>query len=187
VQEARAIWKAENALKDGANFVFLDESGINTGMTRLYCWGELGERVVDYVPDTRWESLTILSSLRLDGTTEALVFDGALNGEMFIEYMKNCLGPTLKKGDVVVMDNLSSHKVRGLEEIVNERGAKIEYLPPYSPDLNPVENMWSKIKAQLRQVKERCKDTLIEAVGVALGTITTQDAQGWFRHCGYCL
>ena len=164
----------------------MDESGINTGMTRLYGRGEIGQRVVDYVPDTRWESLTILSSLRMDGTTEALVFEGALNGEMFIGYMKNCLAPTLKEGDVVIMDNLSSHKVKGLDEIVEERGARIEYLPPYSPDLNPVENMWLKVKAHLRHVKERCKEALFEAVGAALGTITDQDAQGWFKHCGYC-
>jgi transposase len=129
--------------------------------------------------------MTILSSLRMDGTTEALVFEGALNGEMFMAYMKTCLGPTLKAGDVVIMDNLSSHKVKGLEEIVTKCGAKIEYLPPYSPDFNPVENMWSKMKAYLRQMKERCKDNLIEAVGAALRTVTPQDAHGWFKHCGY--
>ena len=155
-------------------------------MVRLYGRGEIGKRVFDYVPDTRFESLTILSSLRLDGTTEALVFEGALDGEMFKGYLENCLAPTLKKGDVVIMDNLSSHKVKGLEEVVKERGARIEYLPPYSPDLNPVENMWSKVKSHLRQVKERCKDVLIDAVGVALRTVTAQDAQGWFKHCGYC-
>ena len=109
-----------------------------------------------------------------------------MNGEMFIGYMKNCLVPTLKEGDVVIMDNLSSHKVKGIEEIVKERGASIEYLPPYSPDLNPVENMWSKVKAHLRHVKERCKEALIEAVGAALRTVSDQDARGWFEHCGYC-
>jgi len=83
------------------------------------------------------------------------------------------------------MDNLSSHKVKGLEEIVKSRGARIEYLPPYSPDLNPVENMWSKVKGRLRQIKERYKDTLIDAVGTALRAVTAQDAQGWFKHCGY--
>ena len=155
-------------------------------MTRLYGRGKIGQRVVDYVPDTRYESLTILSSLRQDGTTEALVFEGALNGEMFVGYMKNCLAPTLKEGDVIIMDNLSSHKVKGLEKIVKERGARIEYLPPYSPDLNPVENMWSKVKAHLRNVKERCKEALIDAVGVALRTVSAQDARGWFEHCGYC-
>jgi transposase len=165
--------------------VFLDENGINTGLTRLYGRGEVGQRVVDYVPDTRWESLTILSSLRMDGSTEALVFEGALNGEMFAAYMEKCLAPTLKAGDIVIMDNLSSHKVQGLEEIVKKCGAQIEYLPPYSPDFNPVENMWSKVKANLRQMKKRCKETLFEAVGAALRSVTTQDAQGWFKHCGY--
>ena len=187
MQEARETWKIEKTTEDGAHFVFIDESGVNTGMTRLYGRGLVGERVFGYVPDTRWKSLTILSSLRKDGTTEALVFEGALNGEMFKAYMKICLAPTLKEGDVVIMDNLSSHKVKGLKEIVEERGARIEYLPPYSPDLNPVENMWSKIKAQLRHVKKRCQDALIEAVGAALKTVSAQDAQGWFKHCGYCL
>jgi transposase len=186
VREARETWKTKKAMEDSTRFVFIDESGISTGMTRLYGRGEVGERVFDYVPDTRFESVTILSSLRLDGTTEALMFEGALNGEMFISYMKNCLAPTLKEGDVIIMDNLSSHKVKGLEEVVKERGARIEYLPPYSPDLNPVENMWSKVKTYLRQVKERYKDVLIDAVGAALRTVSTQDAQGWFKHCGYC-
>jgi transposase len=130
--------------------------------------------------------MTILSSLRIDGTTEALVFDGALNGDIFEEYLKSCLAPTLKKGDIVVMDNLSSHRREGLKEIIEAKGAKIEYLPPYSPDFNPVENMWSKLKTQLRKVKERSKETLFDAVGKALGMITGQDAQGWFEHCGYC-
>jgi len=104
---------------------------------------------------------------------------------MFEEYMRKCLAPTLKEGDVVVMDNLSSHKREGLKEIVDKVGAMIEYLPAYSPDLNPVENMWSKLKSQLRKVKERSKGVLIEAVGAALEMITPQDAEGWFKHCGY--
>ena len=186
MQEAREAWKEKKASMDRARFVFIDESSINTGMTRIYGRGLIGERVFDYVPDTRDERLTILSSLRMDGTMEALVFEGALNGELFTGYMKNCLAPTLREGDVVIMDNLSSHKVSGLEEIVKECGARIEYLPPYSPDLNPVENMWSKMKAHLRHVKKRCKETLFEAVGVALRTVTDQDARGWFEYCGYC-
>jgi transposase len=130
--------------------------------------------------------MTLLSSLRIDGTTEALVFDGALNGEIFEEYVRKCLAPTLKEGDIVVMDNLSSHKRESLKEIVEKRGAKIEYLPAYSPDFNPVENMWSKLKNQLCKVKERSKDALFEAVGAALEMITPQDAEGWFKFCGYC-
>jgi transposase len=187
VKEAREAWKEEKGTKDASDFVFLDESSINTAFSRLYGRAPIGERLFDNVPDCRWETMTVLSSLRLDGTTEALVFEGALNGEMFKAYIKECLAPSLKKGDVVVMDNLSSHKVEGLEEIVREKGARIEYLPPYSPDLNPVENMWSKIKNQLRKKKERCKEILINAIGEALKTITAQDAQGWFEHCGYCV
>ena len=122
----------------------------------------------------------------MDGTAEALVLDGALNGEMFIGCMETCLTPTLKEGDVVIMDNLSSHKMKGLEEIVKARDARIEYLPPYSPDLNSVENVWSKVKIHPCQVKERCQDALIEVVGAALRTVTAQDAQEWFIHCGYC-
>lgn len=155
-------------------------------MTRLYGRAPAGERLFDYVPDCRWETSTILSSLRLDGTTEALVFQGALNGDMFVSYVKKCLAPTLKKGDIVVMDNLSSHKVDGVEKAIRAKGARIEYLPPYSPDLNPVENMWSKIKSYLRKVNKRCQETLFEAVGEALKTISSKDAAGWFEHCGYC-
>jgi len=188
VQEARERWKTEKATESSASFIFIDESSINIGMTRLYARSEIGQRVFDYVPDPRGENrLTIVSSLRQDGTTEALVFEGSLNGEFFVEYMKNSLAPTLKEGDVVIMDNLSSHKVGGLKEIVEERGAKIEYLPQYSPDLNPVENMWSKVKAHLRQAKEKTKEALLEAVGAALRAVSAQDAQGWFEHCGYCL
>jgi hypothetical protein len=138
VKEARENWKEEKSTEDAARFSFLDESGINTGFTRIYGRAEIGERVFDYVPDCRFERLTILSSLKVDGTTESLVFEGALNGEMFKEYVEQCLAPTLKEGDIVIMDNLSSHEVEGLEEIINARGAKIEYLPPYSPDLNPM-------------------------------------------------
>jgi transposase len=165
VQEARELWKIDKAETEPEFFVFIDESSINTGMTRLYGRAEIGERLYDYVPDCRFERMTILSSLRIDGTTQALVFDGALNGEMFEEYVRICLAPTLKAGDIVVMDNLSSHKREGLKEIVEEKGARIEYLPPYSPDLNPVENMWSKLKSQLRVIKERGKEALFEAVG----------------------
>ena len=170
---------------DVNRLVFLDESGINTGMTRLYGRVAVGERLYDYVPDCRWETSTILSSLRFDGTTEALVFKGALNGDLFVSYVKECLAPTLKAGDVVIMDNLSSHKVVGVEDAIKAKGARIEYLPPYSPDLNPVENMWSKIKSYLRKASRRCHETLFEAVGEALRTISAQDAAGWFQHCGY--
>ncbi len=154
-------------------------------MTRLYGRAVVGERVCDYVPDSRWEATSILSSLRLDGTTESLVYEGSLTGEFFKAWVKGCLCPTLRVGDIVVMDNLSSHKVAGIEELIVQTGARLEYLPPYSPDFNPVENMWSKVKSFLRKSKERCKETLFEAVGEALKQISQSDAISWFAFCGY--
>jgi hypothetical protein len=122
--------------------VFLDESSINTGMTRLYGRGPRNERVVDYAPDVRFERTTILSSVRANGELVPCVFDGSLNGDIFKKYIAEFLVPTLKEGDVVVMDNLSSHKVEGVTEPIVAAGAKVLYLPPYSPDLNPIEMMW---------------------------------------------
>lgn len=155
-------------------------------MTRLYARSGAGERISDHIPDARWQATTILSSLRLDGTTNAMVFEDALNGDLFRAWVENCLSPTLRPGDIVIMDNLSSHKVSGIEELISSCGAKVEYLPPYSPDLNPVENMWSKIKSFLRKVKKRDKESLFEAVGDALSSVSSQDAAGWFQFCGYC-
>ena len=154
-------------------------------MTRLYGRAVVGERLYDYVPDSRWEATSILSSLRLDGRTESLVYGGSLTGDFFKAWVKDCLCPTLREGDIVIMDNLSSHKVSVIEEMIMQRGARIEYLPPYSPDLNPVENMWSKLKSFLRKRKERCKEALFEAVAEALKQISSLDAESWFAFCGY--
>jgi transposase len=165
--------------------VFIDESSVNTGMTRLYGRSAIGERLNDYVPDSRWQATSILSSLRLNGTTECIVYEGSLTGDFFKVWLKDCLCPTLLKGDIVVMDNLSSHKVSGIKELIVQTGASIEYLPPYSPDLNPVENMWSKVKSFLRKSRERSKETLLKAVGEALKQISHSDALSWFAFCGY--
>lgn len=154
-------------------------------MTRLYGRVVIGERLNDYVPDSRWQATSILSSLRLDGTTECLVYEGALTGDFFKVWVKDCLCPTLRRDDIVIMDNLSSHKVSGIKECIEKTGARVEYLPPYSPDFNPVENMWSKVKSFLRKQKERTKETLFEAVGAALKQISSLDANSWFAFCGY--
>jgi transposase len=154
-------------------------------MTRLYGRAAVGERLYDYVPDSRWQATSILSSLRLDGTTECLVYEGSLTGDFFKVWVKDCLCPTLRDGDIVIMDNLSSHKVSGIEELVAKTGARVEYLPPYSPDFNPVENMWSKVKSFLQKQKARCKETLFTSVGKALKQISHLDAKSWFNFCGY--
>jgi transposase len=167
--------------------VFLDESGVNTGMTRLYGRSKGSKRVVDYVPDVRYQRTSILSSVRLDGTIVPLTFTGALNGELFVKYITEFLVPTLKKGDIVVMDNLSSHKVNGVIQPIVASGATVLYLPPYSPDFNPIEMMWSKIKAYLRKVKARTPDMLFNTIGEAFNYVSISDISSWFLKDGYSI
>ena len=165
--------------------VFLDESSINTGMTRLYGRSARGERIVDYAPDVRFRRTSILSSVRSNGDIVPLIFEGSLNGEIFKEYIAKFLAPTLKKGDIVILDNLTSHKVRGAIDSILAVGASVVYLPPYSPDLNPIEMMWSKIKACLRKTKARTNELLVKAIAQALDLITPLDILGWFAKDGY--
>jgi transposase len=170
---------------DGTSLVFIDESGINIGMTRLYgrAFGE--ERVVDYIPDVRFDRLSILSSVRLDGTLVPLTYKGTLNGNLFLAYVTQCLAPTLNKGDIIIMDNASAHKVKGVEDAIEAKGAFVLWLPTYSPDLNPIEYMWSKIKACLRKVKARTVDTLYDALKGALDSVSMSDIKGWFAKANY--
>ena len=171
---------------DPSKLVFLDESGVNTAMTRLYGRAPKNERVVDTIPDVRFHRTTILSSVRTDGTIVPCVFEGALNGELFKKYIEKFLVPTLRPGDIVVMDNLSSHKVSGIIDAIESVGAQVCFLPPYSPDFNPIELMWSKMKAILRKLKIRAKELLDDAIAFALDSISKQDIAGWFKHDGYC-
>ena len=172
---------------DVNKLVFLDESSTNTGMTRLYGWGLSNERIVDYIPDVRFEQTTILSSIRMNGDKVPLIFEGALNGELFKAYISKCLAPTLQKGDIVIMDNLTSHKVKGAIDPIIDAGATVMYLPPYSPDLNPIEMMWSKMKAILRKAKARTKESLDAAIADALDCVTLPDISAWFAHDGYSI
>ena len=156
-------------------------------MTRLYGRAVSHERVVDTVPDTRFHRTTILSSVRLDGTIVPVVFEGALNGDMFKAYVAQFLAPSLRPGDIVIMDNLSSHKVKGIVELIEAVGASVLFLPPYSPDLNPIELMWSKLMAILSKLKIRTKELLNDAIAYAFGCISVSDIAGWFSHHGYAL
>jgi len=185
VQEARENWRNDQSEMDSSGLVFLDESGINIGMTRLYgrAFGE--ERVVDYVPDVRYDRLSVLSSVRLDGTLVPLTYRGTLDGSLFLAYVTRFLAPTLNKGDIVIMDNASPHKVKGVVDAIEERGAFVLYLPTYSPDLNPIEKMWSKIKAYLRKAKARTFDALCETLKNALNTVSLSDIKGWFIDANY--
>jgi len=154
-------------------------------MTRLYGWGERYARVEDYVPDSRFERTSVLSAVRLSGVKASISFRGTLNGDIFALYVKYVLAPTLNTGDVVLLDNLSSHKVDGVWDPVFERGAFVWFLPVYSPDLNPIELMWSKVKAVLRKLKARTHEELQKALRAALDTIALVDIKNWFKHDGY--
>ena len=168
-------------------FKFLDESSVNTSLTRLYGRAAPGERVVDSAPLPSGPQTTTLAVMGLEGITAPLVLSGAVNGTVFYGYIQYCVAPTLQAGDVLFMDNLSAHRVAGIEYLIRARGAHLIYLPPYSSDFNPIEWAWSKIKTILRRLKARTFPDLIEALRRALLAITPQDAQGWFAHCGYAI
>ena len=157
-------------------------------MTRRYARAKNGERANDHTPLNTGKTTTIVSSIRTDGTTVPMLLSGALNGEKFKVYIEQYLAPTLHHGDIVVMDNLRCHKVAGITQAIENVGAHVLFLPPYSPDLNPIEQMWSKIKAFLRKVKARSQELLLDALPDAFASISIQDIIGWFYHDGYsCL
>lgn len=154
-------------------------------MTRLRGRAPRGQRVYDAAPFGHWCTTTMLSSIRLDGTTACMTVDGATDTDVFEAFASSVLAPTLKPGDIVVMDNLSPHKVPQTIALIEQSGASVRFLPAYSPDLNPIEKMWSKVKEALRSAKARTEETLWAAIAAALASVTAQDAIGWFASCGY--
>jgi transposase len=187
VCEARARWAQAIAGVAHHRFLFIDESGAKTNLTRLYGRAPRGQRVYDEVPCGRWETTTLISAVGRHGAQAPFVFDGPIDGAMFAAWAQHILAPTLQPGDIVVMDNLSVHKNAAARSAIEAAGAQIWYLPPYSPDLNPIEKMWSKVKALLRDARARDPDALFEAIGHALSKITHQDIAHWFVSCGYSL
>jgi len=151
-------------------------------MTRLYGRRVDGRRIHEAAPGGRWKILTILAAMRLGGINAAMTIEEATDADIFLAYVEQVLCPTLGIGDVVVMDNLSSHKVKGVRELIQARGAEVLYLPPYSPDLNPIEKAWAKIKQYLRSTRARSKEDLDQGITAALALITAGNAQAWFRH-----
>jgi len=154
-------------------------------MTRLYGRVFGGQRLVDAAPHGHWCSTTILSSIRLDGSTAAMVIEGATDASVFRAYVQHILMPSLRTRDIVVMDNLAPHKHPEILQMLERAGVEVWHLPPYSPDFNPIEKMWSKIKAYLRKAKARTPRALLRAIGRALRAVTATVAAGWFQHCGY--
>jgi transposase len=185
VAKKRIEWRDTQGLIDPASVVFIDETWAKTNMTRRYGRSEMGSRVIEKVPFGRWETTTFLGALRATGFIAPLTIDGPISGPLFRSWVEQHLVPELKPGDIVVMDNLSSHKVVGIREAIEGAGAELRYLPPYSPDLNPIELAFSKLKKLLRDGAERTVDKLWELCGSILDQFTELECRNYFKHCGY--
>jgi transposase len=165
--------------------IFIDETWTKTNMTRYYGWAEVGHRLVDAVPHGHWNTSTFIAGLRQDGLVAPCVFDGAINGEAFLAYVEQVLVPTLRRGDIVVMDRLGSHKVAGVRKAIERAGARLLYLPPYSPDLNPIEQAFAKLKALLRAKALRTVDALWKTLGDLVTCFSPAECANFLRHAGY--
>lgn len=182
----RAAWRVMVAgALDPQRLVFVDEMGANTGLCPLYAWSKRGERVRIKAPRNRGPNTTLLSSMSAEGMGPCLAVEGSTNAVVFETYVENVLAPTLEPGRIVVMDNLSAHKGQRVKELIERRGCELLYLPPYSPDFNPIEEAFAKIKGLLRKAESRTREALVETMGSAISAISLQDAQGFFNHCGY--
>ena len=168
------------------DLVFIDETGVNLMMVRLYARALKGERATGERPDKQGSNVTLIGAMSLNGIVAALSLDGGINGDIFKYFIEHILVPNLWIGACVVMDNLSSHGVDGIRELIEAAGAKLVYLSPYSPDFNPIENCWSKVKEFLRSVGARSREALDQAITDALNAVTLNDIKGWFTYRCYC-
>ncbi|MFI5094206.1 MAG: IS630 family transposase [Candidatus Acidiferrales bacterium] len=185
VAEKRAHWHAQLAVETLDRLVFVDESGANTKMTRRRGRALGGRRLVAHIPLGNYHTSTLISGIRVDGPCAPWLFEGPMNGEMFLAWVQQGLAPTLRPGDLVILDNLATHKIRGVREAVDARGARLLYLPPYSPDFNPIEPMWSKIKQVLRSQAARTDEELLLAAQAAFQAISSADCRGFFFGANY--
>lgn len=170
---------------DPAALVFLDETGATTNMARRYGWSPKGERLIDAAPFGHWRTTTFIAGLRSTGIIAPMVLDGPMTGETFRAYVEQFLAPALSPGDVVVLDNLPAHKVAGIREALTAVGASILYLPPYSPDLNPIEQVFAKLKALLRKAAARTRDALWDTIGRLLPAFSPQECRNYIENSGY--
>ena len=181
----RRLWRAWQRFMDPSRFVFLDETAAATTMARRYGRAPFGERLVAAVPHGHWRTTTLIAGLRQTGIIAPLVLDGPMTGTAFCAYVEQFLAPALEPGDVVVLDNLAAHKVAGVRQAIAAAGATILYLPPYSPDLNPIEQFFAKLKALLRKAAARTTDALWQTIGRLLETCPPAECANYLRHCGY--
>ena len=181
----RAAWREEHTGLRPSRLVFVDESGSNTALALRYGWAPRGERATGRAPCNRGTNTTILAALTCRGLLATMTVEGAANIGVFLTYLDQVLCPALRRGQTVVLDNLSVHKNAAVEARINACGCRLVFLPRYSPDFNPIEGAFSKLKAFLRRTAARTQRTLERAIAAGLATITAQDAQGWFQHCGF--
>lgn len=179
--------KAEQPRLEAPRLVFIDETAVTTKMVRHYGRSPRGQRLVGMVPHGHWKTLTLIAALRIDDLTAPYVVDGAIDGPSFLAYIEQVLAPTLKKGDIVFMDNLPTHKIDGVREAIEAAGAKVRYLPAYSPDLNPIELAFSKLKAALRTGAARTVKALWKLIGKLVKMFAPDECANYFRHAGYGL
>jgi len=185
VARHRRRWRIWQRYMDAASFVFLDETGASTNMVRRSGWGPKGERLVDVAPAGHWKTTTFVAGLRASGIIAPFVLDGPMTGEAFRAYVEQVLAPELEPGDAVVMDNLRPHKVAGIREAIRAAGASVLYLPSYSPDFNPIEHLFAKLKELLRKAAARTKEALWDAIGRHLDDFTPGECRNYLAHCGY--
>jgi transposase len=186
-RQRREAWQEQVKQVDSRLWVFVDESGATTEMTRRYGRAPRGERVREATPAGHWSTLTLLGAMSTEGLLATMTVESPTDGDVMRAYLEQVLCPCLQPGQIVVMDNLSAHKVQGVRELIEAAGAELRYLPPYSPDFNPIEQCWGKVKQKLRSLKARTVDSLQEAISEAIATITPDNASAWFAHCGYDL
>ena len=183
--QARECWRHDQPSLDSARLVFIDETGTSTNMARTRGRSRRGARLIGRVPHGHWKITTFVAGLRCGALTAPFVIDRPMNGTIFLVYLRQCLVPTLAPGDIVVMDNLSSHKVAGVRQAIEAAGATLRYLPPYSPDLNPIELLFAKFKALLRKAAERSIEALWARIGSILDAFGPQECANYLRHDGY--
>jgi transposase len=185
IASRRARWKKHQGRVDPARLVFIDETWTKTNMAPLRGWKARGERLIGKAPHGRWRTLTFLAALRCDRIEAPCLFDGPINGRKFLAYVQQFLLPTLHPGDIVVMDNLGSHKGRAVRKLIRSAGAKLLFLPPYSPDLNPIEQVFAKLKHGLRRCAERTADALCESIGKLLDLFSPNECRNYLINSGY--
>jgi len=187
VRKARQEYQTQMPEMEADKLIFVDESGVNRGMSRTYGWAPMGQRAEGSKPRNPGKNVSLVGALSTEGVVTSLLLEGSIDGAAFKAFTEELLVPILQPGDIVLADNLNTHKVTGIEEAINSKGAKLQFLPSYSPEFSPIEPCWSKVKEALRKAAARTFSELEEAVKDALDEVTEKDAKGWFKHCGYCI